>query len=202
MSQIRYTASHEWVRPEGEDAVVGITSHLGNWEVLNHFYCNQCKPIIFYRPPKLKAVDELLQKQRVQLGNRVAASTKEGILSVIKEVRKGGQVGIPADPEPAESAGMFVPFLGTLALTSKFVPNMLAGGKAVGVFLHALRLPDGSGYKVILEAAPEAMYSTDTHTSVAAMSAVVEKYVRAYPSQYMWSMKRFKKRPAGEAKWY
>lgn len=182
--------------------VVGITSHLGNWEVLNHFYCMQCKPIIFYRPPKLKAVDELLQKQRVQLGNRVAASTKEGILSVIKEVRKGGQVGIPADPEPAESAGVFVPFLGTQALTSKFVPNMLAGGKAVGVFLHALRLPDGSGFKVILEAAPEAMYSTDTETSVAAMSEVIARYVRAYPSQYMWSMKRFKKRPAGEARWY
>ncbi|WP_407313961.1 lysophospholipid acyltransferase [Pseudomonas sp. nanlin1] len=182
--------------------VVGITSHLGNWEVLNHFYCNQCNPIIFYRPPKLKAVDDLLRKQRVQLGNRVAASTKEGILSVIKEVRKGGQVGIPADPEPAESAGMFVPFLGTLALTSKFVPNMLAGGKAVGVFLHAVRLADGSGYKVILEAAPEAMYSTDTETSAVAMSGVIERYVRAYPSQYMWSMKRFKKRPAGEARWY
>ncbi|OPG73107.1 lipid A biosynthesis lauroyl acyltransferase [Pseudomonas ogarae] len=182
--------------------VVGITSHLGNWEVLNHFYCSQCKPIIFYRPPKLKAVDELLQKQRVQLGNKVAASTKEGILSVIKEVRKGGQVGIPADPEPSESAGIFVPFFATQALTSKFVPNMLAGGKAVGVFLHALRLPDGSGYKVILEAAPEAMYSTDTETACAAMSQVVERYVRAYPSQYMWSMKRFKKRPPGEARWY
>ncbi|GGU48289.1 lipid A biosynthesis lauroyl acyltransferase [Pseudomonas laurentiana] len=182
--------------------VVGITSHLGNWEVLNHFYCSQCKPIIFYRPPKLKAVDDLLREQRVQLGNRVAASTKEGILSIIKEVRKGGQVGIPADPEPAESAGIFVPFFATQALTSKFVPNMLAGGKAVGVFLHALRLPDGSGFKVILEAAPEAMYSDDTETSAAAMSQVIERYVRAYPSQYMWSMKRFKKRPAGEARWY
>ena len=95
-----------------------------------------------------------------------------------------------------------MPFLGTQALTSKFVPNMLAGGKAVGVFLHALRLPDGSGFKVILEAAPEAMYSTDTETSCKAMSQVVEKYVRAYPSQYMWSMKRFKKRPPGEARWY
>jgi KDO2-lipid IV(A) lauroyltransferase len=62
---------------------------------VNHFYCSQCKPIIFYRPPKLKAVDDLLRKQRVQLGNKVAASTKEGILSVIKEVRKGGAVGIP-----------------------------------------------------------------------------------------------------------
>ena len=182
--------------------VVGITSHLGNWEVLNHFYCKQCNPIIFYRPPKLAAVDELLRKQRVQLGNRVAASTKEGILSVIKEVRKGGQVGIPADPEPAESAGVFVPFLGTQALTSKFVPNMLAGGKALGVFLHAVRLPDGSGFKVMLKAAPEDMYSTDVETSAAAMSKVVETYVREYPSQYMWSMKRFKKRPPGEARWY
>ena len=182
--------------------VVGITSHLGNWEVLNHFYCNQCKPIIFYRPPKLKAVDELLQKQRVQMGNRVAPSTKEGILSVIKEVRRGGSVGIPADPEPSRTAGIFVPFLGTLALTSKFVPGMLAGGKAVGVFLHAVRLDDGSGYKVILQAAPEEMYSEEIEQSVAAMSRVVESYVRAYPSQYMWTMKRFKKRPDGEAKWY
>ena len=182
--------------------VVGITSHLGNWEVLNHFYCAQCKPVIFYRPPKLKAVDELLARQRVQMGNRVAPSTKEGILSVIKEVRRGGAVGIPADPEPSLSAGVFVPFCGVPTLTSKFVPGMLAGGKALGVFLHALRLDDGSGYKVILEAAPEGMYSEDVAEGVAAMSAVIERYVRRYPSQYMWSMKRFKKRPEGEKKWY
>jgi KDO2-lipid IV(A) lauroyltransferase len=182
--------------------VVGITSHLGNWEVLNHFYCNQCKPIIFYRPPKQKAVDQLLQKQRVQMGNRVAPSTREGILSVIKEVRRGGAVGIPADPEPGESSGLFVPFFAVQALTSKFVPNMLAGHKAVGVFLHAIRLEDGSGFKVILEAAPEDLYSTDPEVGVAAMSRVIEGYVRRWPSQYMWSMKRFKKRPAGEKKWY
>lgn len=182
--------------------VVGITSHLGNWEVLNHFYCAQCKPIIFYRPPKLKAVDDLLQRQRVQLGNKVAPSTREGIISVIKEVRKGGAVGIPADPEPSEGSGVFVPFLGTQALTSKFVPGMLTGGKAVGVFLHALRLEDGSGYKVILEAAPPAMYDEDVEVAVAAMSGVIERYVRSWPTQYMWTMKRFKKRPAGERRWY
>lgn len=182
--------------------VVGITSHLGNWEVLNHFYCNQCKPIIFYRPPKQKAVDQLLQAQRVQMGNRVAPSTREGIMSVIKEVRRGGAVGIPADPEPAEASGLFVPFLGTQALTSKFVPNMLAGHKAVGVFLHAIRLEDGSGFKVILEAAPEGLYSSDPEEGVKAMSQVLESYVRRWPDQYMWSMKRFKKRPSGEARWY
>ncbi len=182
--------------------VVGITSHLGNWEVLNHFYCAQCKPIIFYRPPKLKAVDDLLQKQRVQMGNRVAPSTREGILSVIKEVRRGGAVGIPADPEPSLSAGFFVPFLGTQALTSKFVPGMLDHAKSQGVFLHALRLADGSGYRVIIEAAPEAMYGEDAEAAVASMSEAIGNYVRAYPSQYMWTMKRFKKRPEGERRWY
>jgi len=70
------------------------------------------------------------------------------------------------------------------------------------VFLHALRLDDGSGYKVILEAAPPAMYDEDIGVAVAAMSGVVERYVRRWPSQYMWTMKRFKKRPAGEKRWY
>ncbi|WP_237045704.1 lysophospholipid acyltransferase [Aquipseudomonas alcaligenes] len=182
--------------------VVGVASHLGNWEVLNHYFCSQCKPVIFYRPPKLQALDELLQKQRAQLGNRVAPSTKEGILSVIKEVRRGGVVGIPADPEPSRSSGVFVPFCGIQALTSKFVPGMLAGGKAVGLFLNAVRLPDNSGFKVIFEAVPEDMYSEDPQVSAAAMSRTLERYVRAYPSQYLWSMKRFKKRPDGEKKWY
>lgn len=184
--------------------VVGITSHLGNWEVLNHFYCAQCKPIIFYRPPKLKALDELLKTQRVQQGNRVAPSTREGIISVIKEVRNGGSVGIPADPEPSRSSGEFVPFLGTTALTSKFVAGMLGGkqDKVSAVFLHAIRLEDGSGFKVILEAAPDTMYSTDAYTSTNAMSQVLASYVQRWPEQYMWTMKRFKKRPEGEQPWY
>lgn len=182
--------------------VVGITSHLGNWEVLNHYFCSQCKPIIFYRPPKLKALDELISGQRVQLGNRVAPSTRDGILSVIKEVRAGGAVGIPADPEPSESAGFYVPFLGTTALTSKFVPSMLKGKKALGVFLHAIRLEHGRGFKVIIEAAPEAMYSHDSEQAVAAMSTVLARYVERWPEQYMWSMKRFKNRPNNEQRWY
>lgn len=191
-------------RAEGK-AIVGITSHLGNWEVLNHFYClHGGNPIIFYRPPKLKALDELLARQRVQMGNRVAPSTREGILSVIREVRKGGAVGIPADPEPSLSAGEFVPFLAIQALTSKFVAGMLGGkqDKVAGVFLHAIRLPDHSGFKVIIEAAPDDMYSTDTKTAVAAMSRTQASYVERWPEQYMWTMKRFRRRPDNEPRWY
>ncbi|MBP8236656.1 MAG: lysophospholipid acyltransferase [Pseudomonas sp.] len=182
--------------------VVLISSHLGNWEVLLQYVCSLCKPIILYRPIKLKAVDELLVKQRVQLGNSLAPSTKEGILSLVKQVRKGGVAGIAADPEPSLSSGVFVPFFGVPALTSKFVPSLVKDRKAEAVFMHALRLDDGSGYRVVIEAAPEALYGEDIEAAVAALNQGIEKQVRQAPSQYMWNMKRFKKRPDGEAKWY
>lgn len=182
--------------------VVLISSHLGNWEVLLQYVCSLCKPIILYRPIKMQAVDELLVKQRMQLGNSLAPSTKEGILSLIKTVRRGGVAGIAADPEPSLSSGVFVPFFGVPALTSKFVPSLVQGHKAEAVFMHALRLDDGSGYRVVIEAAPEALYGEDIEAAVGALNQGIEKQVRQAPSQYMWNMKRFKKRPAGEAKWY
>lgn len=182
--------------------VVLISSHLGNWEMLLQYVCSLCQPSILYRPPKLKAVDELLVRQRTQLGNELAPSTREGILSLVKRVRNGGIAGIAADPEPSLSSGVFVPFFGVPTLTSKFVPSLVHGHKAVAVFMHALRLADGSGYRVIIEAAPEALYGDDVELAVAALNQGIEKQVRQAPSQYMWSMKRFKKRPDGEKKWY
>ncbi len=182
--------------------VVLISSHLGNWEVLLQYASSICQPVLLYRPIKMQAVDRLLQEKRAQLGSTMAPSTKEGILSLIKAVRKGGAAGIAADPEPSLSSGVFVPFFGVPALTSKFVPSLVQGHKAEAVFIHALRLDDGSGYRVVIEAANEALYGEDIEAAVAAVNQGIEKQVRHFPSQYMWNMKRFKKRPAGEAKWY
>lgn len=182
--------------------VVLIASHLGNWELLLQYVSSLSSPVILYRPLKLKAFDELLIKQRARLGNSVAPTTKEGILGLIKQVRRGGVAGIAADPEPSYSSGVFVPFFGIPTLTSKFVPSLVNRRKALGVFIHALRLEDGSGYRVIFEAPPEELYGDDVEASAAAINAGIEKQVRNAPSQYMWNMKRFKKRPPGEEKWY
>lgn len=182
--------------------VVLISSHLGNWEVLLQYASSVCKPVVLYRPIKMQAIDQLLIRKRTQLGNTLAPSTKEGLLSLIKTVRRGGVAGIAADPEPSVSSGLFVPFLGVPALTSKFVPSLVKGHKAVALFMHALRLDDGNGYRVVIEAAPDTLYGDDIEAAVAALNQGIEKQVRKDPSQYMWNMKRFKKRPAGEAKWY
>lgn len=207
LKQVRHIEGLEILQQALADgkAVIGITSHLGNWEITNHFFSlHGGNPITFYRPPKLRALDELLARQRTQAGNRIAPSTREGILSVIKEVRRGGSVGIPADPEPALKSGVFVPFLAVQALTSKFIAGMLGGRQeqVAAIFLHTLRLPDGSGFRVIIEAAPDDMYSEDATIATAAMSRTLASYVERWPEQYMWTMKRFRRRPEGETRWY
>lgn len=199
--QVEGVEAWERAKASGK-GVVFISSHLGNWELLLQYVSSISQPIILYRPPKLQAVDQLLVRQRTQLGNQLAPSTKEGILSLIKTVRKGGVAGIAADPEPSLSSGIFVPFFGVPTLTSKFVPSLVQGHKAEALFIHALRLADGSGYRVVIEEAPEALYGEDLEAAVTALNAGIEKQVRVAPSQYMWSMKRFKKRPSGEKKWY
>ena len=204
LQQIRQVEGGELLQQalaEGKGVVL-VSSHLGNWELLLQYVCSLCQPIILYRPPKLRAVDELLVRQRTQLGNQLAPSTKEGILNLIKTLRKGGVAGIAADPEPSLSSGVFVPFFGVPTLTSKFVPSLVQGHKARALFIHALRLDDGKGYRVVIEAAPEALYGEDVEAAVAALNLGIERQVRACPSQYMWSMKRFKKRPPGAAKLY
>ena len=85
----------------------------------------------------------------------------------------------------------------------KIIQDLQGNRPVIGhVFDQSVRLPDGSGYKVILEAAPPEMYDKDPEVSVAAMSKALERYVSTYPTQYMWSMKRFKNRPDGEPRWY
>lgn len=137
---------------EAGTGLVCITSHLGNWEVLNHWYCSRCSPIIFYRPPKLKAVDELLQRQRTQLGNKVAASTREGIISVMREVRRGGRVDLirhcPHGPD--DGCGCRKPLPGLFEQISAQLATPLAGVPVVGDSLRDLEAGIAVGCRPIL----------------------------------------------------
>jgi len=183
-------------------AVICLTSHLGNWELLSHYYGSICHPLTFYRPIKDQQVEKLIRSKRSQSHAQAVPSTKKGILTIMKAVKGGRAVGIPIDPEPSEAAGLFSPFLATTALTSKFAHTLLVNNPtASAFFMHAIKRQDGF-FDVQIKSAPQAMYNTDAYTSVSAMNEVLSDYIKQYPSQYLWSMKRLKHRPANEKRWY
>jgi len=184
-----------------DKSVICLAMHLGNWELIGHYLGGITETLCFYRPFKLPVVDNFIQRKRSKTKTKVVPSNKKGILAVMKRVKNGGLVGIPIDNEPTKETGIFVPFLGSKALTSKFVYSLLAKNDALVFFVHAIRCDDGF-FKILLEPASANLFSSNVVESVTALSKSLEGYVKKYPEQYLWGMKKFKNRPPNYPKLY
>jgi KDO2-lipid IV(A) lauroyltransferase len=97
---------------------------------------------------------------------------------------------------------VFVPFFGVPAAT---VPGLsriakLAGAKVLPCVTRML--PAGAGYVVRIEPPWEDFPTADVEADTRRMNAYIEKVVGEIPEQYLWSHRRFKTRPPGEAPFY
>ena len=104
------------------------------------------------------------------------------------------------DQDPGGRNGIFVPFFGIATATLPMVPRLakMAGAK---VSLCVTEMT-ADGYVFHIEP-PLADYpSGDVEADTARMNAEIERWARRLPDQYLWTHKRFKTRPAGEASPY
>ena len=60
------------------------------------------------------------------------------------------------------------------------------------------RKTDGSGYIIWIEPPLDGFPSGDDAKDATQINALLEKFIRRNPDQYMWIHKRFKTRPEGE----
>jgi len=178
-----------------------LTPHLGSWEPpalkfsVNHVASGLYKP-------QPGVFDELALKGRQRFGARMLA-TEVGIARKMVEVlNRGETVYFLPDQDPPEGAGVFVPYFGIQAHTPTLVANLVRKSQARVVIYWGERLPWGRGFVAHWMHAPEAIYSKDVRTSVAALNAALEQCVRECPEQYWWGYKRFRRRPPGEPKFY
>ena len=181
-----------------------ITPHLGAWEMAGLYYSSRYPLTILYRPSRL-ALDALSRYGRGRLGGAVVATDVSGVRAWLAALRRGEVLGIRPDQDPGsvgDGSGVFAPFFGMTTNTMTLV-SRLALKTGVPVFLTwAERLPLGRGFALHLRVLPEVTDATSLEASVAAMNRGIEGAVRALPEQYLWTYKRFKTRPPGEAKLY
>jgi KDO2-lipid IV(A) lauroyltransferase len=120
--------------------------------------------------------------------------------AVVRAVKDGLPFFVPPDQDPGDRNGIFVPFFGQSAATAPMVPR-LARMTGARVILCVIEMTD-TGYVLHLEA-PWEDYPTDSvEADTARMNAEIERWVRRLPEQYLWTHRRFKTRPAGEASFY
>ncbi len=196
------------VSVEGEEAwraalaqgrgLIGITPHLGSWEIAGLYISSRYPTTILYRPsPSRLDIDPLISAARGRLGARMTPTDAAGVRTLFQALKAGEVVGILPDQDPGREAGVFAPFFGQPANTMTLVSRLAMKHQCPVYLGYAERLPRGRGYRFHLEPLPAVVSEGPLEASVAAVNAAVEKAVRQLPEQYLWTYKRFKTRPPG-----
>tara|TARA_R100001143_G_scaffold40064_1_gene36650 strand:- start:249 stop:1064 length:816 start_codon:yes stop_codon:yes gene_type:complete len=175
--------------------IIYASPHLGSWEALG-LYVSTLGPLTtLYKPPKIKGLNALVAGSRAKAGAELVATDRQGVVRLNKALLQGGATGILPDQQPKNEGGVFAPLFGIQAYTMTLVPKLASRTGSQVIFAYAERLSGGRGYHVVFEPADDGIYEADSASATAAMNRSVERCIRALPSQYQWSYKRYRKRP-------
>ncbi len=183
--------------------IILLGPHLGAWELAVLYLSKRFPMHAMYKPQKNPDIDQFVLAARRRLGTQMVPTSASGIRHLYKALKKGQAIGILPDHDPGDKGGgMFVPFFGIQARTMSLVATLARKTGAPVFFGFMERLPHGQGFKGhYLEADPQ-IYAEDLTTALTSMNNDIERLVSIAPEQYEWVVRRFRKRPPGEADFY
>lgn len=178
-----------------------LSAHLGNWELLAAAHRLSGYPLaIVVRPLDARWLNALADRLRRKSG--VELIDKRGALRpVLESLRRGGMVAILLDQNAARHEGVFVPFFGRPASTSRSLA-VLAVRTATPVVPIFIRR-EGPGRHLVVIRPPLPSPSTDEPDRAIAeltrlCTEAVEAAVRETSEQWLWVHERWRTRPADE----
>ncbi len=180
-----------------------VTGHLGNWELLGGFMSLRHKSSAVAQQLYDPRFDEIINRFRVEkLG--ASAMIKRGMaLRGILEALKDNQSILALCDQDTGQDGVFVPFFGRMAWTQSGVMRIAQKTGAALVPAFMVRGADGR-FEVHAEKEIEIPRTGDKERDIVqaarSVTEVIEKYVRAYPDQWVWMHQRWKTRPPEERK--
>jgi KDO2-lipid IV(A) lauroyltransferase len=178
--------------------VILVTPHLGAWELAG-LYCSSRFPLtMLYRQADTSVLARFMERGRGRFGASLAPSTSGGLRMLMQALDRGEAVAVMPDQEPRGGSGLFAPFFGVQAHTTTLVWRLARRSGAPAILGFAERLEGGRGFRIHLRPLPPAIHDADAQVSVSALNLEIERLVREYPEQYLWSYKRFRIRPSGE----
>jgi KDO2-lipid IV(A) lauroyltransferase len=214
----RYSAENTrgWIRTEGLEhyvaaqargkGVLVLTGHLGAWELSSFYHSLMGFPMgMVIRPLDNRLLDDFVNRIRCLHGNRVLPKD-EFARGLLTAMHAGETVGILMDTNMTPPQGVFVRFFGVTACTASGLARVALKTSAAVLPGFLLWEPDEGQY--VLHFGPELLFAhtgqaeADILTATQQCNDALETWIRRYPDQWLWIHRRWKTRPAGEAKIY
>jgi KDO2-lipid IV(A) lauroyltransferase len=176
-----------------------LTAHLGNWEYLSAAHRIAGYPLaVVVRPLDAPVLQALADTMRRKTG--VEIIDKRGALRpVLEALRRGRMIGILLDQNTSRREGVFVPFFGRAASTSRSMALLALRTRTPIVPIFIRREGPGRHRVVIEPPVPVPASTNDMEEAVveltARCTAVIERAVRQTPEQWLWVHDRWRTRP-------
>ena len=174
-----------------------LTAHFGNWELLAASHALTRFPLsVVVRPLDSPLYDGILERFRTRSGVELITK-RRALTDIVDALRRGRMVGILLDQNASRREGVFVPFFGVPASTSKGMAliALRTGAPVLPVFIR--RRPDGR--HVVDAGAPVPVPPDgDVVAFTRAFNEAIEAAIRQAPEQWFWLHRRWKTRPVVE----
>ena len=182
-----------------EGALVCITAHFGNWELLGQTTALYGAPMASLAAPiQNPAIDRLVTQQRESIGQIILP--REGALkSLIGRLRKKGKIAFLLDQNtPAKKGGVWVDFLG-LPTPISSAPAMLAYRTGTKILVGLCRpTPEGGYHVYIPDIISPPPYEKGKNAEEEAQRLTqqimdsLSREIRAYPEYWLWAYKHWR----------
>lgn len=174
--------------------LLGFSGHFGHWELLRLAAGHHGAPsVAVANPLDNPLLGERLTRLRRFEGMDVV-SKRGAVSSALKSLRCGGFVTLLIDQRP-ERSGLPVPFFGRTAFAADSLAVLALRTGAPIVPGFAVLQPDGTwhvsiGPEVRLERTGR--YEDDVRAIMTECSAILERWIRRYPEQWLWTHAKLK----------
>ena len=185
----------------GAPAILFAPHFVGLDAGLTRLSC-EANLVVMYANQKEPRFGELLKLGRSRFGEQCLVSRQEGIRATLGAMREGRPFYYLPDQDYGPRDTLFVPFFGVAAAT---VPGLsriaqVAGARVLPCVTQML--PGGGGYVLRIDPPWDNFPTQDLFADTRRVNEYIERRVLEMPEQYFWMHKRFKTRPAGEARVY
>lgn len=153
-----------------------------------------------YQTNKNPVFDYFILKARTRFDG-ILFDRKAPLARLIRSIRSGEPFYYLPDQNAGTKHGMFVPFFSIQASTFPSLGKLSAAGKAV-VIPCTNRIIPWRGIETVLSPPLENFPVGDAYEDTLRMNQEIEYLARELGADYLWSHKRFKRRPEGEADLY
>jgi len=179
-----------------------FSAHFGHWELSGLMQGHLgMRLALVARPLDNPRLERILTRLRGSSGNEVV-HRRNALKVMLAALRRGDGVAILIDQD-ARDAGIFVPFFGRPASTTPVLALLAlrTGAPLIPSFSVPLA---GGRYRIVYEAPIPVVATGDRDADVrritAECTAVLEKWIWAYPELWLWMHRRWKTTPPLEPK--